>query len=574
MEIWTVPGFTRVRELGEGDSGRVVQAVDDLTQTPVAIKYLEERVRRDERFQREFPEQARRLSRIEDPNLVQFYEFVESPDGAAVIMELVEGVNLARLFDAVGRTGPLPALAIFSGALIGLAALHDAGITHGACTPPNLLIDAKGTGRLTDAAIGTAEDAGKRTGPYLAPEQWDGAAPSVAGDLYAATAVFFHCLTGQAPFSARGLSALAKAHRTQPVALDAVPGPLRGLVSAGLAKAPQDRPGSAAGFLGTLDDVARSAYGPAWEAEGRRLLAELAAKAAATPLSASSQRARRRTRTGATPSRRGRLIAATAAVIMLVAAVTYGATQVLGSHESTVPAQRSTPLPPKPPLEAKPTAAGPGTPPQTPAALAAAIGQAAAVKRSAAFVHRRDAGGEATAARGVFSYTPAAPAAYDMIVWSTARGDRFGRRTRTIVVGETAYVAGGGWHPVPAVKQAGRADAARVYASMAAQTRWSTSVQDILTLVRSSRTVARSGLTYTGTASLPLLARDPAVAPLYAPFAGSPGARVTFKVWLTRDYLPRSLQVTVTTRTGGRTRAQVFRTTYSGWGRKVAIAAP
>jgi hypothetical protein len=172
------------------------------------------------------------------------------------------------------------------------------------------------------------------------------------------------------------------------------------------------------------------------------------------------------------------------------------------------------------------------------------------------------------------SFTPAAPAAYDMTVWSTARGDRFGRRTRTIVVGETVYVAGGGWHPVPAVKQAGRADAARVYASLAAQTRWSTSVQDILALVQSSRTVARSGLAYSGTASLPLLARDRTVAPLYAAFAGVPGARVTFKLGLTRDYLPRSLQVTVTARTGGRAHVEVFRTTYSGWGREVAITAP
>ncbi|HEV7930993.1 MAG TPA: serine/threonine-protein kinase [Actinomadura sp.] len=571
MEIWTVPGFTRVRELGEGDSGRVVQAVDDLTQTPVAIKYLEERVRRDERFQSEFPEQARRLSRLEDPNLVQFYEFVESPDGAAVIMELVEGVSLARLLGAVGQIGPLPALALFSGALIGLATLHDAGIAHGACTPANLLIDAKGTGQLTDAAAGTAEDAGKRTGPYLAPEQWGGAAPSATGDLYAATAVFFHCLTGQAPFAARSLSALAKAHRTEPVPLEPVPEPLRGLVSAGLAKTPEDRPRSAAGFLATLDDAARSAYGPGWEAQGRHLLAELATKAAATPLSAPSRPARRRTRTEGGPPRRGRLIAATAAVITLVTAVAYGTTQILESRGSTTPTRQSTSPPPKPTPTTTPTTAGLGTaPPQTPVALAAAIDQAAAAKRGAAFVHR----GEATAARGVFSFTPSAPAAYDMTVWSTARGDRFGRRTRAIVVGETVYVAEGGWHPAPAVKHTGRADATRVYASLAAQTRWSTSVHDILALVRSSRTVTRSGLTYSGTASLPLLARDRTVAPLYAAYAGSPGARVTFKVWLTRDYLPRSLQVVVTPRTGGRARAQVFRTTYSGWGREVAITAP
>jgi hypothetical protein len=162
-----------------------------------------------------------------------------------------------------------------------------------------------------------------------------------------------------------------------------------------------------------------------------------------------------------------------------------------------------------------------------------------------------------------------------MTVWSPVRGDPHARRIRTVLVGDTAYVALGGWRPVPAVRRTGRADATHAYASMAAQARWAASVQNILALLRSAPTITRSGLVYTGTASLATLVRDGSVGQLYAQFAGAAGgARVVFNVRVGADLVPRSLQVTVTPRRGGRAGAQVFRTTYSGWGRRVSIKAP
>ncbi|MEJ8645629.1 hypothetical protein WKI68_39335 [Streptomyces sp. MS1.HAVA.3] len=47
---WAVPGYTEVRELGAGGSGRVVLAVHDGTGTAVAVKYLSDRLRQDPAF--------------------------------------------------------------------------------------------------------------------------------------------------------------------------------------------------------------------------------------------------------------------------------------------------------------------------------------------------------------------------------------------------------------------------------------------------------------------------------------------------------------------------------------------
>jgi large repetitive protein len=55
-----------------------------------------------------------------------------------------------------------------------------------------------------------------------------------------------------------------------------VPGPLRSLVAAGMAKEPEDRPADGTAFVTALQAVASGAYGPDWEERGRSHLGEAA----------------------------------------------------------------------------------------------------------------------------------------------------------------------------------------------------------------------------------------------------------------------------------------------------------
>src|SRR5690606_17262357 len=139
---------------------------------------------------------------------------------------------------------------------------------------------ANGNARLTDFATAPAGTEAQAGPQYAAPELWDGAPATVATDLYAATAIFYECLTGRPPYAGRNM---ARLHREAPIPADEVPGPLRDLIRQGLAKDPAQRPPSVADYLGALEDAAVSAYGPSWEAQGRGRLTELAAQAAAQP---------------------------------------------------------------------------------------------------------------------------------------------------------------------------------------------------------------------------------------------------------------------------------------------------
>ncbi|MGV9235279.1 protein kinase domain-containing protein [Streptomyces nigra] len=277
---WEVPGYTGSLELGSGASGRVVLAVHEETGVPVAVKYLSESLRTRPGFVHDFRAEARLLGGLESPYVTGLYEYVESPQGAAIVMELVDGVSLRTLLTRQGPLTPEAALVVLKGSLLGLADAHQVGVVHRDYKPENVLVLPDGTSKLVD--FGIAVDAGTDGGvagtpSYMAPEQWTGAPASPAADVYAATATFFECLTGHKPFAGDNIAELALRHVEAPVPAEEAPEPVRDLVRRGLAKDPEQRPARAAEFVQELEAAAGAGYGPDWEERGRDRLAALVA---------------------------------------------------------------------------------------------------------------------------------------------------------------------------------------------------------------------------------------------------------------------------------------------------------
>ncbi|MFC0863269.1 protein kinase [Sphaerimonospora cavernae] len=280
-DAWRVPGYTEIRELGRGGAGRVVLARHDADDILVAIKYLADALMSDLHFVARFRHEARLLASMDpSPHAAKFYEYVEVPRGAAIVMELINGVSLRAMLRSEGPTGPEAALVVLKGSLLGLAAAHGVGVVHRDYKPENVMVEADGMSKLVDFGIATQIGQGgsavSGTPPYMAPEQWSGGPAGPATDVYAATVVFFECLTGGRPFRAQNMAALARQHQVTPPPVEEVPPSLRGLVERGMAKRAADRPRSALEFLQELELVAADVYGPAWEERGRRRLAALA----------------------------------------------------------------------------------------------------------------------------------------------------------------------------------------------------------------------------------------------------------------------------------------------------------
>src|SRR5271163_1660821 len=226
MAEWDAPGYTKLKDLGSGGFGDVVLAKHDLSGTLVAIKYLRPHLLADAEFVEMFRGEASVLSTLDDPNVVRLYEYLESPSGAAIVMELVDGVALREILARQGKTSAEAALVVLQGSLLGLAAAHTRGVVHRDYKPENVLVDGQGLSKLTD--FGIAARAGDSAFPagtlvYAPPEQFAGAPASPASDVYAATATFYECLTGSPPFAGRTAEVLMYQHMAEPVALEQVP---------------------------------------------------------------------------------------------------------------------------------------------------------------------------------------------------------------------------------------------------------------------------------------------------------------------------------------------------------------
>ncbi|MEV0314164.1 serine/threonine-protein kinase [Nonomuraea fuscirosea] len=267
-----VPGYTEIRELGHGGTGRVMLAVRDSDGLAVAVKHLSAPLRQDAGFVTRFRAEARLIKEIDSPHTARVLDYVESGGDAVIVMELVDGVTLRRLLADEGATGPEAALVVLKGALLGLAEAHRHGVVHRDFKPENVMITQDGDSKLVDFGVAArfgenAELAG--TPPYMAPEQWDDAPAGAATDVYAAALVFYECLTGHRAFHGENVAALAYQHQHVPPPLEDVEEPLRPLLAHGLAKDPSARPESAEAFLARLEETAREAYGEEWERRGR-----------------------------------------------------------------------------------------------------------------------------------------------------------------------------------------------------------------------------------------------------------------------------------------------------------------
>src|SRR3954447_1946175 len=198
--------------LATGGMGAVFRGWDPRLQRPVALKTLrltgvevpqEKRVQRVEQLVRE----AVTVARFSHANVVAVYDVAESPEGAYIAMELVEGISLERLLLQRGRLRPEEVIPLGAAVARGLAAAHARDIVHRDVKPANVLLGSDGSIKVTDFGIADLIAASSRadglvfgTPGYLPPEALRGSGHDRAGDLFALGVLLYECLAGVKPF--------------------------------------------------------------------------------------------------------------------------------------------------------------------------------------------------------------------------------------------------------------------------------------------------------------------------------------------------------------------------------------
>ena len=262
LEPGTVLAAYRVeRVLDAGGMGVVYRARHIDLDRPVALKVIQGRLARDERFRRRFRREGRMAAALEHPNVVTVYDAGEADGELYIAMRLIEGSSLDAMLQA-GPLRPEHALALLTPVAGALDHAHDRGLLHRDIKPSNILVSRGGEAFLSDFGISkalgattlTLQGALVGTERYAAPEQFRGEAATARSDIYSMAAVLFECLTGAAPFeddtradragACHQLHSLLarKAKEELPPGIDAV-------LARGLAPAPDDRYPTAAALL-------------------------------------------------------------------------------------------------------------------------------------------------------------------------------------------------------------------------------------------------------------------------------------------------------------------------------------
>ncbi|MEU4298119.1 serine/threonine-protein kinase [Kitasatospora aureofaciens] len=256
--------------LGRGATGTVwrglvrqdVQVPGSEPGQQVAIKVLREELAADPDVVMRFLRERSLLLRLSHPNIVRVRDLVVEGELLALVMDLVEGPDLARYLRANGPFSPIAGALLMAQVADALAASHADGIVHRDLKPANVLLASTvvqgteqmhpmltdfGIARLADSPGVTRTHEFVGTPAYVAPESAEGRPQTSAVDVYGAGIMLYELVTGRQPFQGDSALAVLQAHLAQePQRPSTMPEPLWTVIERCLRKDPAQRPSATA----------------------------------------------------------------------------------------------------------------------------------------------------------------------------------------------------------------------------------------------------------------------------------------------------------------------------------------
>ena len=265
-----------VSRLGAGACAEVYEAEHVITRRVEAVKILAEghtpTPEEEQRFLREIQVQAS----LHHPNLAAVHNAFSTPQGFALVMELVKGESLRAILER-GRMPLAQGVGYVLSTLSGLIYAEMQGVVHRDVKPENIMVTPDGSVKLTDFGLAQTQTSPRLTQPgtfagspcYMSPEQ----AMATTGidrrsDIYSTGVVLYEIVTGRPPFQDKNGFAVMLAHQSTrpkpPIELEPAIGPaLNRVILKALEKEPSQRFQNALEFHTALKAALAAALAPA-----------------------------------------------------------------------------------------------------------------------------------------------------------------------------------------------------------------------------------------------------------------------------------------------------------------------
>jgi serine/threonine-protein kinase len=223
------------KRIGKGGMGEVFQAYHRRMARAAAIKVLNHEGHVSDASKRRFLQEARAAGRLCHPNIVTTYDAGEQHGVQYLVMEYVEGIDLATRLRKHGPMTAPQAVQCVLQAAYALEYAHHRNVLHRDVKPSNLLLDRQGTIKILDMGLAriaevqsepgaTLPERLTRTGEmlgtvdYVSPEQAEDARQAdQRSDVYSLGCTMFTLMTGCPVYEGSTSTAKLLAHRESPV---------------------------------------------------------------------------------------------------------------------------------------------------------------------------------------------------------------------------------------------------------------------------------------------------------------------------------------------------------------------
>jgi serine/threonine protein kinase len=218
-------------ELGSGGMGTVFLATHLGLEKRMAVKVLSPRAVSSPESLARFEREAKVAGKVSHPAMTHVIDFGVEQGTPYIVMEYVDGVELAQLIDRKGALPPRQAVAVMRQLISLLRAAHALGIVHRDLKPANIKVieESPDTGQLfvkvLDFGIAkvlgdiagqlTSEGMMVGTPAYMAPEQISGKPIDGRTDLYSAGLIFHEMLSGTRAYQGETIARILHAQMTE-----------------------------------------------------------------------------------------------------------------------------------------------------------------------------------------------------------------------------------------------------------------------------------------------------------------------------------------------------------------------